>query len=119
MSSDTGTHQLADGMPGYRLVRCEDVELAPALPGHSSGLTTCRLVGGTLGSTHMALTQVSLVDGHVDAHVHSYESSFYVLEGEPVLYLDGRGVELKPGACGALPVGAPHAFRSDGRALWI
>ena len=53
----------------------------------------------------MALTLVSLVEGHVDEHVHSFESSFYVLEGEPVLYLDGRGVELEPGACGALPVG--------------
>jgi quercetin dioxygenase-like cupin family protein len=67
----------------------------------------------------MALTLVSLVEGHVDAHLHSFESSFYVLEGEPVLYLDGRGVELKAGACGAIPVGVPHAFRSDGRALWI
>ena len=95
MSSDTGTRELADGMPGYRLVRREDIELADALPGRSSGLTTCRLVGGTLGSTHMALTLVSLVDGHVDEHLHSYETSFYVLEGEPVLYLDGRGVEAQ------------------------
>jgi quercetin dioxygenase-like cupin family protein len=119
MSRDTGTRQLVDGMPGYRLVRREDVELSDALPGRSSGLTTCRLVGGKLGATHMALTLVSLVEGHVDTHVHSYETSFYVLEGEPVLYLDGRGVELKPGACGAVPVGVPHAFRCDGRALWI
>ncbi len=119
MSSETGTRQLADGMPGYRLVRREDVELVEALPGRSSGLTTCRLVGGTLGATHMALMLVSLVDGHVDAHVHSYETSFYVLEGAPVLYLDGRGVELRPGACGVVPVGVPHAFRSDKRGLWI
>jgi quercetin dioxygenase-like cupin family protein len=119
MSSDSGTRQLADGMPGYRLVRREDVELADALPGRSSGLTTCRLVGGALGSTHMALTLVSLVDGHVDTHVHSYETSFYVLEGEPMLYLDGRGVELKPGACGAVPVGVPHAFRCESRSLWL
>jgi len=119
MSSDTGTRQLADGMPGYRLVRREDVELAEGLPGHSSGLASCRLVGGTLGSTHMALTLASLVEGHVDTHVHSYETSFYVLEGQPVLYLDGRGVELKPGACGVAPVGVPHAFRCDSRALWI
>jgi quercetin dioxygenase-like cupin family protein len=119
MSTDTGTRQLADGMPGYRLVRREDIELSDALPGHSGGLTTCRLVGGALGSTHMALTLVSLVEGHVDTHVHSYESSFYVLEGEPVLYLDGRGVELKPGACGAVPVGVPHAFRCEGRGLWL
>jgi quercetin dioxygenase-like cupin family protein len=119
VTGETGTRDLADGRPGYRLVRREDIELADALPGRSSGLTTCRLVGGALGSTHMALTLVALVDGHVDTHLHSYETSFYVLEGEPQLYLDGRGVRLKPGACGALPVGVPHAFRGDGRALWI
>jgi mannose-6-phosphate isomerase-like protein (cupin superfamily) len=67
----------------------------------------------------MALTLVSLVDGEVDEHVHSFESSFYVLEGEPVLYLNHRGVALKPGACGVLPVGAPHAFRTSGRGLWL
>ena len=116
---DTGTRELADGLPGYRLVRREDVELADALPGRSSGLTHVPSRGGTLGSTHMALTLVSLVDGHVDEHLHSFETSFYVLEGEPVLYLEGRGVKLEPGACGAIPVGAPHAFRSAERALWI
>jgi len=119
MSSETGTRPLADGLPGYRLVRREDVELVEALPGHASGLTSCRLVGGALGSTHMALTLVSLVEGHVDTHVHSYETGFYVLEGEPVIYLDGRGVELKPGACGVVPVGVPHAYRSGGRARLI
>jgi len=119
MSSETGTHQLADGLPGYRLVRREDIEFVDALPGRSSGLTVCRLVNGALGSTHMALTLVSMVDGHVDTHVHSYETSFYVLEGEPALYLDGRGVELKPGACGVMPVGVPHGFRCTGQALWI
>ena len=116
MSSDTGTRELADGMPGYRLVRREDIELRPALPGHSSGLTTCRLVDGSLGSTHMALTLVSLIEGHVDEHLHSFETSFYVLEGEPVIYSEGRGVRLEPGACGAIPVGTPHAFRCDAAA---
>ena len=119
MNGETGTRELADGRPGYRLVRREDVALVDALPGRSSGLTTCRLVDGTLGSTHMALTLVSLAGGHVDTHVHSFETGLYVLEGEPALYLDGRGVELKPGACGVVPVGVPHAFRSDGPALWI
>jgi quercetin dioxygenase-like cupin family protein len=117
--SDSGTRHLADGMPSYRLVRREDVELSEALPGHAAGLRTCRLVGGSLGSTHMALTLVSLDDGHVDDHVHSFETGFYVLEGGPVLYLDGRGVQLAPGACGVVPVGVPHAFRSDGRGVWL
>jgi quercetin dioxygenase-like cupin family protein len=119
VSSETGTRELADGRPGYRLVRREDVALADALPGRSSGLTTCRLVDGTLGSTHMALTLVSLVEGHVDEHLHSFETSFYVLEGEPVLYLNGRGIRLRPGACGAIPVGTAHAFRSNDSGLWI
>ncbi|HVP74990.1 MAG TPA: cupin domain-containing protein [Gaiellaceae bacterium] len=119
MSTDSGTRHLADGMPSYRLVRREDVQLEDALPGHASSLRSCRLVGGALGSTHMALTLVSLAGGHVDTHVHSFETGFYVLEGEPVLYLDGRGVQLVPGACGVVPVGVPHAFRSEGRGLWI
>ena len=119
MSGDSGTRELEDGRPGYRLVRREDVELTDALPGRSSGLTACRLVDGTLGSTHMALTLASLVGGHVDEHLHSFETSFYVLEGELVLFLEGRGVKLGPGACGAIPVGTPHAFRSTDAARWI
>jgi quercetin dioxygenase-like cupin family protein len=119
VNADTGTRYLADGMPSYRLVRREDVELAPALPGHAAGLESCRVVGGALGSTHMALTLVALEHGHVDTHVHSFETGFYVLDGGPVLYLDGRGVELQPGACGVIPVGVPHAFRSGAAARWI
>jgi quercetin dioxygenase-like cupin family protein len=119
MSGDSGTRRLADGMPSYRLVRREDVELAEALPGHAGGLRSCRLVGGSLGSTHMALTLVSLSAGHVDTHVHSFETGFYVLEGEPVLYLDGRGIQLRPGACGVVPVGVQHAFRASGSGLWL
>ena len=45
MTGETGTRELADGRPGYRLVRREDVELRDALPGHSTGATSCRLVG--------------------------------------------------------------------------
>jgi quercetin dioxygenase-like cupin family protein len=119
MSSESGTRYLADGMPSYRLVRREDVQLADGLPGHSSGLQSCRLVGGAQGSTHMALTLVTLADGHVDTHLHSFETGFYVLEGNPVLYLDGRGVRLEPGACGVLPVGVPHGFRADAAGRWL
>jgi quercetin dioxygenase-like cupin family protein len=119
VSTESGTRRLADGMPSYRLLRREDVRLGEALPGQSSGLESCRLVDGSLGSTHMALTLVSLSGGHVDAHLHSFETGFYVLDGEPVLYLDGRGVQLEPGACGVIPVGVPHAFRAEAPARWI
>jgi quercetin dioxygenase-like cupin family protein len=76
-------------------------------------------VGGHTGSTHTGLTLVELSDGHVDMHLHSFETSFYVLDGEPALYLDAHAVRLKPGACGAIPVGTTHAWRSDGSARWV
>jgi len=119
MTGETGTRELADGRPGYRLHRRDDVSFTDPYPGRDSGFESCRLVDGTTGSTHMGLALCSLADGHLDRHVHSYEESFFVLEGEPVLYLDGLGVELEPGACGVAPVGVPHAWRADGRARWI
>jgi quercetin dioxygenase-like cupin family protein len=101
------------------LIRREDIELEPALPGRSAGLTRSVLIGGHNGSTHTGLTLVALKDGHVDRHLHSFETSFYVLEGEPTLYLDEAAIRLEPGACGAIPVGAPHAWRSEGASRWI
>jgi quercetin dioxygenase-like cupin family protein len=103
----------------HLLVRREDIAFTPALPDHSQGLTRSVLVGDDTGAVHMGLMLVELDGGHIDTHVHSFESSFYVLEGEPTLYLDGRGVRLRPNACGAIPVGLSHAWRSDERARWI
>jgi len=101
------------------LIRREEIELVPALPDHSSGLTRALLIGGHNGSTHTGLSLIELEDGHVDLHLHSFETSFYVLEGEPTLYLGDAAVRLKPGACGAIPVGASHAWRSEARSRWI
>jgi quercetin dioxygenase-like cupin family protein len=103
----------------YRLIRREEIELEPAFPEHSHGLTRALVIGGHTGATHTGLALVEMEGGHVDTHLHSFESSFYVLSGEPVVYLDGRGVKLEPDACGAIPVGMPHAWRSDGHARWI
>jgi quercetin dioxygenase-like cupin family protein len=104
----------------YTLIRHEDIELTPTLPDRSQGLTRAVLIGAHTGSTHTGLMLVELADaGHVDTHLHSFESSFYVLAGEPVLFLDGRGVELRPGACGAIPVGVAHAWRAAGASRWI
>jgi quercetin dioxygenase-like cupin family protein len=103
----------------HTLIRREEIELAPALPDRSSGLRRALLIGGHTGSTHTGLSLIELVDGHVDSHVHSFESTFYVLEGEPTLALDDTAARLRPGACGAIPVGARHAWRCEGTARWI
>ena len=104
----------------HHLKRRESIELIPAHESRSEGFSRCALVDGDAGSVHMGLGLCRLEDGHVDEHVQSGEESFYVLEGEPVLYLEGRGYQLAPGACGAVPVGVPHAWRADGQAAcWI
>ena len=107
------------GRRSHALIRREEIELEPALPERSAGLSRALLVGGFMGATHTGLTLVGLEHGHVDTHLHSFESSFFVLSGAPVLYLDGRGVRLRPGACGAIPVGVPHAWRAEAAARWI
>ena len=122
--SDTGTRELADGRPGYRLVRREDVELAEALPGHSSGLNSCRLVDGTLGSTHMALTLVSLADGHVDdapALVRDEplraRRGAGALPGRARRQAQARRVRRDPGRSAArVPLRGARALDRDGRA---
>jgi quercetin dioxygenase-like cupin family protein len=103
----------------HLLLRAADIELASGPPGHSKGLRRATLVGTQTGSTHTGLLLIELADGHVDTHVHSFESSFYILEGEPILYLDDSAIVLEPGACGAIPVGMKHAWRSEAPARWI
>jgi mannose-6-phosphate isomerase-like protein (cupin superfamily) len=53
--------------------------------------------------------------------VHSYEEFLYVIEGNPVLTIDGRGVQLAPDECGFVPVGATHSWHNpEGHpARWI
>jgi quercetin dioxygenase-like cupin family protein len=103
----------------HHVKRREEMALVPTYEGKSVGFTRCSLVDGTAGSVHMGLGLSRLEDGQIEMHVHSFEESFYVLEGEPVLYLEGRGHSLAPGACGVVPVGVPHAWRADGAASWI
>jgi quercetin dioxygenase-like cupin family protein len=52
--------------------------------------------------------------GRIDWHVHSYEESLYVLEGEIVLFTSEAAVLLRPGDYGLIPVGRSHALANDG-----
>ena len=105
----------------HHLVRASDIELTPAYEQRSSGYSRCSLVDGSTGSVHMGLGLAALEGpGAVDLHVHSYEESFFVTTGNPVLVLDRRAITLMPGACGVVPVGVPHAWRGGGQpARWI
>jgi quercetin dioxygenase-like cupin family protein len=52
--------------------------------------------------------------GELPGHVHSFEQSFYLLEGDPVLTTPEGAFRLGAGDYGVLPVGVPHAWRNDG-----
>jgi quercetin dioxygenase-like cupin family protein len=106
----------------HHVLRADEIHLRPAYPGTSNGFARCPLVDGAAGSVHMAVGTCSLeAGGSIDLHLHSFEESFYVLDGSPVLVLDGRAHRLRPGACGVVPVGVRHAWLgpADGVARWI
>jgi quercetin dioxygenase-like cupin family protein len=99
------------GRQVHHVLRAEEIRLGPAFVGVSHGFARCALVDAAAGSVHMALGLCSLeADGSIEAHVHSFEESFYVLEGTPALVLDGRAYLLEPGTCGVVPVGVEHAW---------
>ena len=104
--------------PGYFLLNAAEAD-PPSLPDgladHSSGFAHQPLVGGRQGSVHTS-TGISQLEpgGSLAAHLHSFEESFYVLEGAPVLDVGGASVELGPDRCGLVPIGTPHAWRNPG-----
>jgi quercetin dioxygenase-like cupin family protein len=106
----------------HHLVRAEDIRLESTYVGNSKSFSRCSLVDASSGSVHMGLGLCALqAGGLIDTHVHSFEESFYVLKGQPVLVLDGSAHALVPGACGLVPVGVPHAWLgpTKGSAKWI
>ena len=89
----------------------------PAFEAHSAGFRRQSLLNGTHGSVHTSVGACALDSGgEVGAHLHSFEESFYVLAGNPVLDVGGESVELAPDQCGLLPVGTTHAWRNPGGA---
>ncbi len=106
----------------HHLLRAKEVHLTPEYEENSKLFSRCSVVDGAAGSVHMGLGLCALkAGGRIDTHVQSFEESFYVLEGEPVLIFEGSACPLVPGACGLVPVGVPHAWLGpkDGTAKWI
>jgi quercetin dioxygenase-like cupin family protein len=108
----------------YHVRRAEEiaVEVPPAYAPHSTGHARAAIVGQHVGALHTGITQCTLESGGaVGEHLHSFEKSFYVLEGRPRLSLDGRTWQLSPDDCGLVPLGVPHAWRNadEEPARWI
>ena len=82
----------AAGAPGYRRWTVVD-EAAGAI---HTGFGLCALAPG----------------GSVPAHVHSFEESFYVVDGIGVVDTPEGSFAVGPGDYGLLPVGVPHQWRN-------
>jgi mannose-6-phosphate isomerase-like protein (cupin superfamily) len=106
----------------FHVQRAADVSFEASGPyaAHCTGHRRADLVGRHVGAVHtgFALCECS---GAVATHVHSIEESFYVLDGDPVLTIDGHSRRLAVDECGLIPVGVPHAWCvSDGQtARWV
>lgn len=90
--------------------------------GHSTGFRRTAYVYSGMGSVHMG-TGVCFLDavGSIHAHVHSFEESFYVLKGKPVLQIESHSYQLRPGHFGLISTGKRHAWRnlSGETASWL
>ena len=99
---------------------------APVVPHgyehHSRGYRRAAHVDRAAGAVHTGLGTCRLAHGGaIDPHVHSYEELAYVIEGNPVLTIDGEPVVLSPDDCAFVPVGSTHAMHNPGPgpARWI
>jgi len=85
--------------------------------GHSTGFRRWDVVN-ELNAVHSDFGIRELdPNGRIDWHVHSYEESFYVQDGELLLQTDDGNYTLRAGDYGLISVGAPHAWRGAGGAV--
>jgi quercetin dioxygenase-like cupin family protein len=95
----------------------------PALyEGHSAGFTRAGYVDRGMGSVHMGVGVCMLEPrGAVEQHRHSFEESFYILEGNVRLEAGEKTQELGPGHFGLIRTGTPHAWSNaeDGPVRWL
>jgi len=100
-----------------RKVEAIDYRIPAEFEGMSSGYTGDLVVDEEGGSTQMGFRLSRLEPGgSVDSHLHSFEESIYVVEGNLTVDTREGSHRLGPGDYGLLPVGVTHAFRnpSDG-----
>jgi quercetin dioxygenase-like cupin family protein len=98
--------------PKTEVLRRSELEF---VEGHASepgaGVRVAEYLGGAQGSVHLAVALVELSPGaSVEGHAHPFEESFHVLAGEPMINLDGRTFNLRPGDFGLIPVASGHAW---------
>jgi mannose-6-phosphate isomerase-like protein (cupin superfamily) len=94
----------------------------PLYASHSHGFTRGMYAERATGSVHMGAGVCRLAPGgFIAPHLHSFEESFYVLEGELVALVGDEAIVLGPSTFGLIPTGTRHGFRNAGAApaRWV
>lgn len=85
----------------------------PEFEGRSKGYAVDAVVDERGGSVQMGFRVARLEPGgQVDAHVHSFEESLYVVDGSLTVDTTEGSQELVTGDYGLIPVGMTHALRN-------
>ena len=86
----------------------------------ATGFGRWRAVGFADGSSHTDFGITRLAPGgQIPAHLHSFEESFHVLEGQVVLTTPEATVRLVAGDYGVIPIGVPHSwYGTEVEAAW-
>ena len=96
---------------GHEAQYADPGPIAPA----SVGMSRWAVVGESDGAAHtdFGITRLE-PGGSTAAHVHSFEESFHLLEGEVLLATPEAAVHLVAGDYGILPIGVPHSWHAIG-----
>jgi mannose-6-phosphate isomerase-like protein (cupin superfamily) len=89
---------------------------------HSSGFRRATYVDRAVGSVHMGTGICWLhAGGAINLHLHSFEESFYILEGQLILQMGEQFKTVVAGDFGLIPTGQAHAWRNtnDASARWL
>jgi mannose-6-phosphate isomerase-like protein (cupin superfamily) len=89
--------------------------LPAAFQGHADGVRRWTIVDEAAGAVHTGFGIGEMEPGgRVDWHVHSYEESLYLIDGELVLRTAEAAVRLRSGDYALVPLGQPHALANEG-----
>lgn len=90
--------------------------------GHSTGFRRATYVDHAAGSVHMG-TGICYLEpgGIIQPHLHSFEETFYILEGQVIAQIGDEAYLLGPGHFGLIGTGITHAWRcaGNGPASWL
>ncbi|MFM6974446.1 MAG: cupin domain-containing protein, partial [Agromyces sp.] len=107
----------------FIVCRSEDAEFVD--PGNlapgSTGYSRWAPVGYENGAVHTDFGLSRLEPGgEIPTHVHSFEESFNLVDGEVLLVTPEATVHLKAGDYGVIPIGVPHRWSAIGStpAVW-